>query len=419
MKHAPAFYEASRAVLLGLAMVVARTAQAYTFEVDTTADLPDDGFGATTCHTSAGTCSLRAAIMKSNQTGGPNIIHIPDGIYLLTIPPHDLDGDDNGDLNISSTVTISGQGAGRTIIDANQIDRALDIASIVFLSDVTVRNGVQNAGGGISNAGFLTITHSVIEGNSANVGGGVFSVGQLDVVGSIIRLNNAQIEGGGLYLAYYSSVRNSTLYGNGASFGGGIEVSALCPFLYVVNSTISGNFANTNGGGISGDGPTFLYNTSVVGNDADHDHDAGGGIGGGVYANSGTRFLVVNALIAGNTVGNTFADNCNGALEAYGMNLLDEREGCTTTTSDLNLGFVSLSTIGSLQDNGGPTPTHALLAGSEAIDSTIDSLGCVNESGNPLTTDQRGAARVAGARCDVGAFEFGALVDSIFADGFE
>ena len=84
--------------------------------------------------------------------------------------------------------------------------------------------------------------------------------------------------------------------------------------------------------------------------------------------------------------------------------------------------FRFVDTIGPLQDNGGPTPTHALLTNSEAIDNTIDSLGCVDETGSQLATEQRGAPRVAGARCDVGAFEYDAVVpvpDRLFEDGFE
>lgn len=80
------------------------------------------------------------------------------------------------------------------------------------------------------------------------------------------------------------------------------------------------------------------------------------------------------------------------------------------------------SLIGPLRDNGGPTFTQALLPSSEAIDSTVDALGCIGETGMPLTTDQRGASRPAGARCDVGAYEFGSVapvMDLIFANGFD
>ena len=60
--------------------------------------------------------------------------------------------------------------------------------------------------------------------------------------------------------------------------------------------------------------------------------------------------------------------------------------------------------LGELTDNGGPTKTHALGAGSVAID-VISVEDCVDTEGAPLTTDQRGVARPQGDSCDVGAFE--------------
>ena len=82
--------------------------------------------------------------------------------------------------------------------------------------------------------------------------------------------------------------------------------------------------------------------------------------------------------------------------------------GCTIPNV-LNAGLILLNTIGPLQNNGGPTWTHALLPGSDAINSTLDSLGCVDETGALLTTDQRGFPRPVGMRCDVGAFEYSPL----------
>jgi predicted outer membrane repeat protein len=205
-----------------------------------------------------------------------------------------------------------------------------------------------------------------------------------------------------------STVRDSTFYSNGAGDGGGIfNVDVL----YVINSTISQNYANTDGGGIYTYRDTIaLYNTAVVDNDADHDRDEKGGIGGGVYsaAGSGNRFIVVNSLIAGNTILDApIDDDCNGTLEGYGWNLLGEVTGCTFSgNGTASRGLISLNTIGPLQDNGGATWTQALLPGSAAIDSTNDSLGCVDETGALLPTDQRGATRPVGARCDVGAFEY-------------
>ena len=60
--------------------------------------------------------------------------------------------------------------------------------------------------------------------------------------------------------------------------------------------------------------------------------------------------------------------------------------------------------LGRLQDNGGPTQTHALNAGSVAID-LIPAAQCVDADDNPLTVDQRGELRPGGMLCDAGAFE--------------
>ena len=60
--------------------------------------------------------------------------------------------------------------------------------------------------------------------------------------------------------------------------------------------------------------------------------------------------------------------------------------------------------LGPLQDNGGPTFTHALLPGSPAIDA-VPVAECTDPDGNPLTMDQRGSHRPSGVGCDKGAFE--------------
>jgi hypothetical protein len=156
-----------------------------------------------------------------------------------------------------------------------------------------------------------------------------------------------------------------------------------------------------------------------VGNKADS-LSLGMFVGGGIYAQADSRFAVVNSLMAGNSADADTNSDCAGTFEAYGVNLVGDpaAAGCTTINADL--GVISLNTIAPLlQDNGGPTWTHALLAGSEAIDTTIDSLGCVDENGASLTTDQRGAPRVVGARCDVGAYEYAIADDSIFQNGFD
>ncbi|MEP7358155.1 MAG: choice-of-anchor Q domain-containing protein [Anaerolineales bacterium] len=417
-----------------LALAVLRAPQTIaapadvTFTVDTSADLIDADTTNGTCL--PGSCSLRAAIMQANVLQGPGVtIIVPSGTYTLTRPQAGANGADNGDLNLlappsgsNTIITISGAGAGTTRVNANKIDRVLSVEALrtAVISGVTLSNGyrvinsgsvIPKSGGGVYNDGNLTIIDSVIEGSESNGrGGGIFTLGTLDLRRSTLRSNIAS-GGGGLYVQEGTAViRDSTLSGNHADDGGGILIntSSETQALIVVNSTISGNYADTNGGGIYNAATTFVYNTSVIDNDADHDHDELGGIGGGVLAYPGSRFVVVNTLIARNTAISGVNDNdCDGTLELYGWNLLGTLDdGCSFTGNGISArGLVSLNSIGPLHDNGGPTQTNALLAGSEAIDSTYP-LGCTNETDAPLTTDQRGAARGVGTACDIGAFEY-------------
>jgi predicted outer membrane repeat protein len=392
--------------------------------VNTTDDRIDDDTSDGVCHTSANTCSLRAAIMQANRLTGPLVrINVPAGVYTLTRPPTGTDDESSGNLNISplffgaAAIVISGAGASSTIIDANQMDNVIHIAQlrIVTLSGITVRDGKplplpDGKGGGIYNLGHVTVTDCVIEGNQAdNFGGGIYSSGTLKVIRSTIRFNTARY-GGGLDLDGPATVRDSTVHGNHADEdGGGIRNNALS--MYVVNSTVSQNTADTNGGGIVNAATVALYNTTVTDNDADHDRDENGGIGGGVFNVPGSRFIVGNSLIARNTlVDSPRYNDCNGTFELYGKNLFGDFECTHTGIGELDLISVDSGMDTMLRDNGGPTLTLALPPGSTAIDSTITTVGCIDEKGDQLTTDQRGAPRVAGAKCDIGAYEFGAVV---------
>jgi CSLREA domain-containing protein len=438
--------------LLALVLLPVRTVSAApSFTVNSFLDEVDDNPGNGICQSASYTCTLRAAVMEANRTSGLGAtIILPSGIYTLTIPASVADGEENGDLNLtapltgSPTITITGAGAASTIIDANQIDRVFHVHAgrVAAISDVTIRNGyfvptAITSGGGINNEGSLTVSGATISANKATYGGGIYNsvLGNLTVINSTIRQNYADWAGGGIFNNGILDVLNSTLsqntaraagggignagkakvsksaiYGNSSNNGGGIFADT--DTLYVINSTISQNYANNNGGGIYTGKYSLLaalYNTTIIDNDADHDRDQLGGIGGGVYSEAGSRFIVVNTIIAGNTILNApIYNDCNGVLEAYGWNLLGDWTGCTIPNG-VNAGLNEVTPIGPLQNNGGPTQTYALLPGSQAIDSTYDSLGCVDETGAQLTTDQRGFARPVGARCDVGAFEYSPL----------
>lgn len=418
---------------LGFSAFSATVANAdVTFTVNTTDDRLDDDTSDGVCHTSVNTCGLRAAIMQANHLSAPGVttISVPPGTYTLTRPLAGANGEDNGDLNLTAplsagqTISIVGAGTSSTIIDANRIDGVLRIASgrIVILSEVTIRNGLRQSGigGGVLNQGNLTVSNCVIEANqSLASGGGIASDARLNVIRSAVRANLGY-RGGGMFLYGITTIRDSAIYQNGADSGGGIEVggAGVAGQLFLTNSTISSNYANGDGGGIDNEGFTALYNTTIVNNDADHDRDQLGGVGGGVFNNTGADFVVVNSLIAGNTLLDApIYNDCSGVLEAYGRNYFYDLTFCNIPNPGARL--VSLNSIGPLQDNGGATWTHALLPGSEAINTEL--FACIDEYGVPLTTDQRGAARTAGGVCDAGAFEYGASAPPqiLFKSSFE
>jgi hypothetical protein len=131
--------------------------------------------------------------------------------------------------------------------------------------------------------------------------------------------------------------------------------------------------------------------------------------GMGIYVYPGTTFNLRSALVAGNYLFSppNYSD-CSGTLNMYGVNMFWVTTGCTinpVSGSAANLN--ALTSVGALQYNGGPTLTHALLPGSNAIDGSAPVTGCQDAVGNPLATDQRGFSRVVGVRCDIGAFELG------------
>jgi hypothetical protein len=225
-------------------------------------------------------------------------------------------------------------------------------------------------------------------------------------------------DGGGVAMVgTFAQVTESTISGNFARHGGGV---ANFGTLYVINSTISANNAGGDGGGIENSGTANVSNATIVFNQANTDTNLSGS-GGGFYNTPGQTFQLRNSVVAGNQLFSLRVDDdCAGAFESYGRNkywVAGGGESCARTHvgpgSDTLLD--SLGELGPLQDNGGPTWTHALVSPSNMIDGAESTVGCI-APGQTLTQDQRGFARVSGLRCDIGAYE---LQDPIFANGFQ
>ena len=388
-------------------------------------------------------CSLREAIVAVDSPGRrtdcgtasrrSNTIILRSERYVLMIRPVGGDDDTTGDLNVTSSapLAIIGAGAGTTAIDASRLgDRALSVATGAKLTlrglwimgghapdaapaasagvGVACTAGAGADGGGILNSGSLFLETVVVVGNRAGAGGASCTGGNGGQGGS----------GGGIYNQGTLSLTASTIYANragaggigGGSGGSGGGVFSASGRLTVTNSTLAGNVAGAggvaagptepSGSGGSGGAIAVIAGQSVVRNATVAENAVGGGgtggravgtagAGGGVFAQSGMS--LENTIVASNLGANCAAATRN-AITNSGHDL---SYGDTTCP-----GRIGNPRLGPLRDNGGPTSTLALGAGSAAID-RVPSRG----AGCP-STDQRGVRRPEGRACDIGAYEF-------------
>jgi len=187
--------------------------------VTTTGDTLDAGGGNCAAITVAslpgpdGVISLREAICAANNTAGNDTITFSiNGTFNLTRVGID-DNNSQGDLDILSNITITGNGAANTIIDANANDRIFDIdplqgsGAVVSISGVTIRNGHVdpahfNLGAGVATgaSSVTTISASTITNNTSmdGTGGGIEAFGILTLTSSTVSNNTADAQGGGI-----------------------------------------------------------------------------------------------------------------------------------------------------------------------------------------------------------------------------
>ena len=306
----------------------------------------------------------------------------------------------------------------------------------------------------VEEATFVTVTNSVISGNSAEDDGGGFYAGAaytyLTIRDSQVTNNYAgdDAAGGTNRFGATALIEQTTISGNTAIDAGGAMFSLANSDLTILRSTLSGNMAGSSGGAIDSTGTTIsIQQSTISGNSA-------GTVGGGLYfANDPADPYVYTQTLQGSTVTNNYSYNYGGGVYAYFYSAPYIQGSIVSGNSD-SMGFsndfydydgqstVNFTLIGdngysslaespgdangniiggpvggvvdaqltALQDNGGVTLTHALMSGSPAID-----------RGDPAllpgtTTDQRGAERVfdgdaiPGARVDMGSVEYGSSI---------
>jgi predicted outer membrane repeat protein len=303
-----------------------------------------------------GTVSLREAIASALSTRGSNTITFAAGLtgaIDLASPLPALDGNITVDGPGASLLTINGQSHGSVF--------TIDAGATAEIEGLTMTGGTGTtqyltgvSGGGVLNLGTLTITNSVITGNSASgYGGGIFSTGMLTVLDSTISANVSSPAGGILNFGAVLAVANSTITGN---IGAGI-------FTY--------------------DGQLTVTDSTISGNSK-----------GGLYLDQSTQSLVDGTIIAGNTGGDI--PNEGSVLSGSHDLIGDGSDGGVLTSSLRGTTANPLNPLLSPLGNfGGPTPTMALLAGSPAIN--------VGANFNNFATDQRGFARPTTSGIDIGA----------------
>ena len=295
-----------------------------------------------------------------------------------------------------------GDGGG-LFVDFNA--NALLDATDVFFNQAQVGGGIANAGsidifggfiegnlgtgdgGGLFSSGAAAVSSSEFAGNESPKGGAIAvnsSNGSLTVTDSTISGNTAGSQGGGVF-SYYGNlidIDRSTIDNNVAVDGGGLFT--INADVTVSNSTVSGNTATSAGGGFGMvGGPLAIRNSTVAFNSSGFE-------GGGVDAVGVVEMF--NSIVANNT--SSFGPDIDGSVTAN-FSLLGNTLDTSVTGSDNVLNQDPL--LDSLANNGGTTLTHLLLPASPAIN-----------AGDPTfsgTADQRGANRIVGGVLDIGAVE--------------
>ena len=302
-----------------------------------------------------GACSLREAVQAANANGVVNECGY--GSYTFDLPAATTLALGSALPAVTGSLTLAGPGASQLALSGGDAVRLFEVASggRLELSGLTLTRGRASGGGAILNSGTLSIADVVVERSQATgLGGAILSYGALTVQGS-------------------------TLSGNSAFEGGALDVEF--GTATVTRSTFSGNSAAAVGGAVWNGGTLSLSSVTIAGNTAP--------TASAVY-NRGTARLR-SSLVAG---------SCAGGLDDGGHNL-DSGNSCglTATTSRSNADPL----LSPLADNGGPTPTRALPAGSPAINAGSPAACAEAAPSGAAGVDQRGVAHV--QTCDIGAYE--------------
>jgi hypothetical protein len=305
--------------------------------------------------------------------------------------------------------SVTGNAAGGCVASSGKVNLTGDLLSNCQVAST----GSGNAKGGALYASSGAVLYSTTIADSLAVsdnadarGGGVYSGFNLRTMSVTLSGNQAvgvTSFGGGAFSLGDAFLKQTTVSGNSADIGGGLVLHfgpQASPSVVVSQNTISGNSATTSVGGLFARAPLVLQNSTVTNNTESVQN------GAGVYLQGASQ--LDSTIVAGNKVGSTPCDlgggsspSASGSHNIIGISLFPGIPADSVSTDPL---------LKPLADNGGVTRTHALNAGSPAINH--------GHMVGTLPWDQRdvGFPRVVGGTPDIGAFESGS--DIIFANGF-
>lgn len=351
---------------------------------------PSDQFGEDSTR-----CSLREAVQAANTNtafGGCPAGTETDVItfqgftnhFTLNRPGRLEAANATGDIDVngSGTIVFVGLGAGITVVDADGLDRAFDLAcrndmNVQFIGMTILGGDAGNevsGGGAIRNcAATLSLTGVHVTENSANRGGGLVS----------------QASAGPVTITRSAFTRNRAFESDGSAIrhnAGGL--------IRLTNTTLSENVAE-GGAALSSTADVTLKNVTVASNT--------GPTVAGVSLSSGI-LRIDNSIIADNSARSNSANGadlyCATVAISYGHNIIERRNCNFTSTLASDLAVDPM--LGTLADAGRSLPVHVLLPGSPAINSgaPVPNDGSL---GQCAANDQRSIQRL---QCDRGAFEY-------------
>ncbi len=356
-------------------------------EIAATVVVPFTAFSVTNTNDS-GTGSLRQAILDANAdtAGVPHVLTVSATgtlTLLSSLPTFDV------------PITVNGPGADQFVIRPNTgvTTRIFQNNVAAGFSGMTIRDaGASNGAGGIFALASVTVNRCFITNNFVSgAGGGINLIsGSHLVTDSTISGNTSSSQGGGINnQANPLQLVNCTISGNSGSSagGGGMFVGVFSPGQAITvtmrSCTFSGNFINGTPGPTTG--RALQLTTSTTGTITST-------IGNSIFEGGSPQIGVVQTQPG--TV----------SLSSVGGNVSTDNSGGFAAPADRINATVNL---GALANNGGPMPTQALLAGSQAIDAGNNALVTNPPYAGPPFFDQRGAGfpRIFGGAVDAGAFE--------------